>query len=129
MKKSKKWAPKLHKTSLEFDEAFSVGIKFEIEVQNFFEDLGFYVMRSEGSKGIFDLIVVKNGKTLGIQCKRNILYLDSREYDRLNKAHKELKIPSIICCKGTKNRLDFLDCSVERTEDGQMKLFDIYKYF
>lgn len=126
--KSTKYVPKIHNTPIPFKQAFDIGTSFEIEVQEFLESLGFYVIRSEGSKGTFDLMAVKNGKCLGIQCKRNILYLNRKEYDRLWEAHKNLKIPSVICCKGTKTKLDFIDCSKEFSENDKMLVFDIFKF-
>lgn len=126
--KKKRWKPTIHKVPLEFDEAFKVGVDFETEVANWLRAFGFYVIQSEGSKGIFDLVAIKDGITFGIQCKRNILYLTAREYDRLHEAHNNLKILSIICCKGSKNKFDFLDCSVPRSNDSDMKPFDIFKF-
>ena len=45
------------------------GANFEREVKKYLEEMGYYVMRSAGSKGLADLIALKKGKTLLIQCK------------------------------------------------------------
>jgi len=45
------------------------GRRFEYYVMKKLEDLGYYVVRSAGSHGTFDLIAIKNGAALGIQCK------------------------------------------------------------
>jgi len=51
--------------------SYKKGLKFEYEIKQLFESAGYYVMRSAGSHGIFDLIAIKNGKAFGIQCKYN----------------------------------------------------------
>lgn len=51
---------------------YQKGYRFEKRVQKHLEKMGFYVIRSSGSKGIFDLVCFfKNTeyKPLGIQCK------------------------------------------------------------
>ena len=45
------------------------GRRLEYKVRDFFERLGFYVVRSAGSKGDFDLIAIKDGECIGIQVK------------------------------------------------------------
>jgi len=45
------------------------GYRFELNTKKYMEKRGFYVVRSAGSRGIFDLLSVKNGKVYGIQCK------------------------------------------------------------
>ena len=45
------------------------GRRLEYKVRDFFERLGFYVVRSAGSKGDFDLIAIRDGTCIGIQVK------------------------------------------------------------
>jgi len=47
------------------------GRRFENYIKDKLEARGYYVIRSAGSKGIFDLIAVKGGVPYGIQCKKN----------------------------------------------------------
>ena len=48
---------------------YKKGRLFEYKVKKEFEKRGYYVVRSAGSKGVFDLIAIGNGEVLGIQCK------------------------------------------------------------
>jgi len=45
------------------------GVRWENEVKKAFEDAGWFVIRSAGSRGLFDLAVFGNGNFLLIQCK------------------------------------------------------------
>jgi len=45
------------------------GTYFENQVKKIFESKGYYVVRSAASRGVFDLIAIKDGKPIGIQCK------------------------------------------------------------
>jgi len=52
-------------------QRYRKGYRFEIRVKEDLEEKGYFVIRSAGSKGVFDLIAIApNGKEiLGIQCK------------------------------------------------------------
>jgi len=47
------------------------GRAFENYVANYLRRNGFYVVRSAGSKRIFDLVAIYRGNVYGIQCKTN----------------------------------------------------------
>jgi len=47
------------------------GRAFENYVANYLRRNGLYVVRSAGSKQIFDLVVIYRGNVYGIQCKTN----------------------------------------------------------
>jgi len=46
------------------------GRRFEEYVMDKLKERDFYCVRSAGSKGVFDLLAVKNGVPWGIQCKK-----------------------------------------------------------
>lgn len=49
---------------------YTRGRSFEYKVRNYFKDLGWVVVRSAGSKTKADLVAMKSGITLLVQCKR-----------------------------------------------------------
>lgn len=49
---------------------YRLGRAFEYRVRDYFKKLGYFVLRSPQSKGLIDLIAIKRGEILGIQCKR-----------------------------------------------------------
>jgi len=51
--------------------SYAKGRRFEYRAKEKLEKAGFYVMRSAGSHGVFDLLAVKPGVVLGVQCKEN----------------------------------------------------------
>ena len=48
---------------------YKKGRDFEYLITRKLRDKGYYVCRAAGSRGEFDLLAVKNGIPLGIQCK------------------------------------------------------------
>ena len=50
---------------------YSGGVDFEREVRRHLEDDGYWVIRAAGSKGKADLVAIKPGQVLIVQCKRN----------------------------------------------------------
>ena len=49
---------------------YALGRSFEYSVRDCFKNKGYYVMRSAQSKGIADLIALRDGDAIMIQCKR-----------------------------------------------------------
>jgi len=45
------------------------GYRFELAVKKYLEKHGWYVVRSAGSHGAVDLVAIRNGTVLLIQCK------------------------------------------------------------
>jgi len=45
------------------------GADLERAAKHYLEDNGYYVIKSAGSKGIADLVAIKPGETLYVQCK------------------------------------------------------------
>jgi len=79
---------------------YKSGRTFEYRTQNFLRKIGYYVIRSYGSKGLFDLVAVPpttrglGSQTLLIQCKKNG-YVKPQERDRLKENDKWLGLPLI----------------------------------
>jgi len=55
------------------------GRNFEYKVKKFFEEKGFKVFRSAGSKTLIDLIAINKEKIYLIQCKNSYLNLNQAE--------------------------------------------------
>ena len=72
---------------------YIIGRRFEYRVQNYLRKIGYYVVRSYASKGLYDLIAIPNKfiseykypqKPLLIQCKSNG-YIHPSELENLKK--------------------------------------------
>ena len=70
-----------------------MGRRFENYVKSKRENSGYYVIRSAGSRGIFDLIAIKDGIAFGIQCKKN--GLSKKE---IEKVISTAKVYGIVPC-------------------------------
>jgi Holliday junction resolvase len=75
--------------------SYKKGYRLENAVFHFFEANGFYVARSAGSHGVFDVIAVRRGVVYGIQCKRNGK-LTRAEKERILAAAKEYDIIPLL---------------------------------
>ena len=49
--------------------AYIKGVRLEYAIRDVLSDLGFWVIRSAGSRGLFDIYAIKDGFVLGVQCK------------------------------------------------------------
>ena len=77
--------------------SYRKGYRAERKVVKYLKDKGFYVIRSAGSKGLFDVIAVKKGLILGIQVKKNykLVYRDiayKQMHHKLEEAYEEYGI-------------------------------------
>ena len=84
------------------------GANFERRVKKFFEKLGYYVVRSAGSHGLFDLVAVKKKVVLGVQCKVDGR-LSKEEERKLRNAYEEYGIVPVLAYReGRKLMLKYL---------------------
>ena len=61
------------------------GADLERAAKKVLEDSGYYVVRSAGSKGAADLVALKMGEALLVQCKKGGRYLEPAERVALRK--------------------------------------------
>lgn len=61
---------------------YQLGRSFEYRTRDLLKESGYYVVRSAQSKGLIDLVAMKMGRVLIVQCKRGGL-LDKGEWDAL----------------------------------------------
>lgn len=74
------------------------GRQLEYRVRDLLQSLGFWVVRSAGSRGLFDVYAVKNGFVLGVQCKIGNRFRLATLIDMLN-VWKEYHIYPVLICK------------------------------
>jgi len=104
---------------------YEIGRRFEYRVQNYLRKVGYYVIRSYASKGVYDLIAVPStitpGQhyfsyqllgTLGIQCKTNG-YLPPSERKRFKEVIKKWAMCSVLAYKDNKRKLLFKDLKTQ----------------
>lgn len=91
------------------NSSYRKGYELERRVRKHFEGLGYYVTRAAGSKGVFDLVCIKNGKILGIQCKYSG-YLSKTEYSNILVAAKRYGItPFLVFVKNRRTYIKNLE--------------------
>jgi Holliday junction resolvase len=64
------------------NEKYRLGRSFEYRVRDFYKKQGYFVIRSPQSRGPMDLVAIKKGVVLFIQCKING-YMQSKEKNAL----------------------------------------------
>jgi Holliday junction resolvase len=74
------------------------GRNFEYEVRDYYRALGYYVVRSANSKGLADLVALKKGEVLLIQCKLNGL-IGSKERKEFVELAEKVGAKPIIAWK------------------------------
>ena len=85
------------------------GYRFEVRVRKHLEAQGWRVFRSAGSRGPADLLALRLGEVMLIQCKANNGYLTPAERQKLVALANELGvIPVIVGKRGRKLELSIL---------------------
>jgi len=96
--------------------SYKKGYRFEREVFNLFQSSGYYVIRSAGSHGTFDLICVKDGVVFGVQCKYNN-HLNKREEYAMKLAFKQYGIIPIYAYRRSREPILLKDISYNKLID------------
>ena len=78
------------------------GRAFEYKIRRFFEAMGFYCVRSAGSHTDFDIVAIRNGQCIGIQCKASPNKLPDSSLEILA---KQLGITTVFAQKISGNRV------------------------
>jgi len=68
-------------------KSYEIGSAFERRVKKYFEDLGYFVIKSAGSKSPIDLVCLKLGNNTIIQCRTrgNLTEEEERKLSALGK--------------------------------------------
>jgi len=61
---------------------YEKGRGFEAYIIKKLREAGYYTTRSAGSKGVFDVVAIKNGVVWGVQCKAS-QYVPKKEIDTI----------------------------------------------
>jgi Holliday junction resolvase len=64
------WDALVESKGMKAENRYKAGRAFEYRVRDVLRPLGFFVQRSPGSKGAIDLLAVRDGLALMVQCKR-----------------------------------------------------------
>jgi len=82
---------------------YKKGYRFELDVKKQYESRGYKVVRSSGSHTPVDLIAMKNGEIIQIQCKNMKQKISKAEKHEIEKWAKATGFPVIIIYKTIKN--------------------------
>ncbi len=87
---------------------YQSGYRFERRVMEYLQKRGYYVIRSAGSHGVFDLVAIWNYDVRGIQCKKDGR-ISREEKDQMIEAGKKYGImPVLAYSKGKKIQFELL---------------------
>ncbi|NIM45408.1 MAG: hypothetical protein GTN80_06245 [Nitrososphaeria archaeon] len=88
------------------------GARFERRVKRFFEDLGFLVIRSAGSKPI-DLVCIREGEILLVECKTSIKEIRKSTLKRILEIAVPFKAKAIVAAREDK-KIVLIDAQTSR---------------
>lgn len=84
-------------------KAYEKGRNYEYYIKSKLEKAGFFVVRSAGSHGVFDLIAIdQNGKVYGIQVKKN-KYIQKQDRELMRQFCSKYQIVPIVAYKDQNN--------------------------
>ncbi|MEM7821456.1 MAG: restriction endonuclease [Candidatus Aenigmatarchaeota archaeon] len=84
------------------------GVNFERRIKKDFENKGYFVIRSAGSKSPIDLVAIKEGIPVLIQCKTK--EVTKEEIDELRKLRSKVKCKVLIVVKRNR-KINYLHIS------------------
>lgn len=79
---------------------YVIGSNFERKIKREFENRGYFVVRSAGSKSPIDLVAIKEGIPILVQCK--IKEITKKEIDELRKLQNKVKCKVLAIVKKNK---------------------------
>jgi len=88
--------------------SYQKGRNFENYIKDKLERKGYFVVRSAASKGVYDLIAIKNGVVYGIQCKAGKARASKQEKERMVEFGEKYGIVPVLATKRSK-RVVFVD--------------------
>ena len=84
---------------------YNIGRRFEYRIKKWFEDRGFFVVRSAGSRGLADLVAIKGKEVILVQCKAyKPSQMEVLEYKR-QKIEMGISYPLFIFYKDSKGNI------------------------
>jgi len=99
----KKWFPDEYELELEsrrsLNRSYLRGRRFEYKVRDYLRDKGYFVLRSPRSLGPVDLVAIKRGEILFVQCKVRGT-ISSKEKDELVFLADSVGAKPLVACKG-----------------------------
>jgi len=81
------------------------GRNFEYRVRDYYRKLGYFVLRSPVSRGLIDLVAVRKGEVLGIQCKLSKFGFSKKEKEVLILFCKQFGMMPIFAYRDINRRI------------------------
>ena len=95
------------------------GYNFEYRCRKELESKGFFVVRSAGSKGPADLVAIREGKVLLVQCKLDEGLINAKERDKLlDVAAKTFTVPVLAEREKPRGPINWVRLDGEENVDG-----------
>lgn len=85
---------------------YNAGRRFEYQVRDFLRSKGWWVLRSAGSKSPCDLVALRSGEMMLIQCKKSG-NLSTVERDQLIELSREHQCLVVLVKRSEKGKLQF----------------------
>ncbi len=109
--------------------SYSKGRSFEYKVRDLLSNAGFDVTRSAGSRGIKDLVAVKNGRIYYIQCKYNKKDIDTTVkyyHEKINDVCRKYKVYFVFAFRPQprKHKVNFLVFNTDIDKDEKMLILE-----
>lgn len=99
------------------NKKYTSGRYFEYRVRNYLHNLGWTVFRSAGSHTMADLVALKPGKVLLVQCKFSVKpTLSLKARTELMNECIHLQAMNLIVCKSLIRKLTFFSVSTSNTK-------------
>ena len=109
------------------NKSYRRGYMFERQIFHLFESAGFYCIRSAGSHGCFDILAVKAGIAIGIQCKYNNHLTEVEKQAMLN-AYEQYGIIPIYAFR-KKNKPLQLICLIDNKPINPRELYRLHELY
>jgi Holliday junction resolvase len=92
------------------------GRTFEYTCRDHLRDAGYWVMRSPASKSVVDMVAIKPGQVLFVQCKVNGR-LDPAEFNALWTAARAAGALPVLASRPARGRIEYLRLTARKWED------------
>lgn len=97
---------------------YKKGRRFEYRIRNYFKARNFYVLRSPASQGPADLVAIKKGLILLIQCKSSSSVMGSlKEKEELSKLSESIGALPILAYRKSPQKIAFREISEGKYKD------------
>lgn len=93
-----RWAEIAENKAVEFVKMYPAGKRFEYRARDVLRKRGYWVLRSPGSRGPVDLVAIKKGEVLLVQCKLNG-QISNRDKDILSELAESIGAKAVLALR------------------------------